>query len=244
MKIRSLTFVLLLAAFAAPAAASAASTAPRATLLACHPALASADRSMTIVGTARARTGEQRVEIRFDLQRRHSSAESFARLSAPGLGVWNVSRAGVRALRYVKTIDNLAAPSGYRALVRFRFRDSTGHVVRRARRTTAVCRQPDLRPDLHPVTFEVQAASPTTRRYVVTVVNRGATAAGAFAVGLSVDGIAQPPQSAAALAAGERTEVAFEAPRCTSSYTFTIDPDAAVDEADETDDVHTIACLE
>jgi hypothetical protein len=90
------------------------------------------------------------------VQERLPGEELFHTVSAPGLGVWRGSASGVKIYQYVKQVTNLSFPADYRALVRFRWLNDKGDVVRRAERHTLQCAQlalvPAPAPPITPVT--------------------------------------------------------------------------------------------
>jgi hypothetical protein len=232
-------------AAAAPAHAELAATlgGARAVLATCHRDTEQGDRFMTVIATMRTQPGAERLGIRFDLLQK-LPGDRYRHLRAPGLGVWSLSDAGRPAYRYVKRIENLAAPARYRAVVRFRWYDDRGRTLREARRVTRSCRQPDYRPDLKLQTPEVQAPQGDTQRFEVGVVNTGRTVASNFDVLLAVNGVLQPVQAIQQLAPGERDRVRFLGPRCRpgSLVSFTVDPDNRVDEHAEDNDSVSVPC--
>jgi hypothetical protein len=179
--------------------------------------------------------------VRFTLQVRDEGvARHWRKVVAPGFDEWLTSVAGVRKYSYTRTIQNLTAPASYRTIVRFRWLDEDGLVLRSTRATSSACRQPDMRPDLEPLRIEtLPGPDADTRRYRVTVRNGGRTAAGAFDVALG-DAVLRVP----ALAAGAEQVVTFTGPPCAADAppTVTVDPDDAVDERDENDNVLVAAC--
>jgi hypothetical protein len=124
-----------------------------ATLEQCVTAVAQAERSATFAGEMTAIAGSARMLMRIDVQERLPAAALFRTVSAPGLGVWRGSDAGVKVYKSLKQVTNLSAPADYRAVVRFRWLNADGHLIRAAERRTAACVQPA--PPLAP-------ASPTT----------------------------------------------------------------------------------
>ena len=124
-------------------------------------------------------------------------------------------------------------------------RAADGHVIARFTKATPECEQPDDRPNLRPTAVAVRpGTSAATRTYVVRVANKGRTEAPAFAVGLSVDGVAVPQLMGGPLAAKTQTTVSFVAPRCHAGSTLAATADAgdAVDERDETDNRLAVPC--
>lgn len=74
----------------------------------------------------------------------------------PGLGSWRTSEPGVKIFKDVKQVSNLDAPADYRAVVRFRWTDAKGTVIKREVLRTSVCRQPASE-------AQVGAQAPTAR---------------------------------------------------------------------------------
>jgi CARDB len=230
---------LLLLAF--PAAADAATV----KVVDCIPSLDPAARSTTFEARMRAARGSERMQLRFTLQVREDALRGWRRVSATGFDTWLTSMPGVRRYSYAKTVTNLSAPAAYRAIVRFRWLDEDGEAVRSARETSASCRQPDLRPDLEPRRVDVlPAADPDTRRYAVLLRNDGRTDAPPFAATLAI-GEDQPVATPVlGMPAGIQGTVTFVAPACRagSRLTVALDPDEAVDERDEDDNVLATPC--
>jgi hypothetical protein len=129
--------------------------------------------------------------------------------------------------------------------VRFRWYGRDGRVLRRARRRTATCRQPDPRPDLR---ADALAAAPglgaDTVTYLLTVRNAGRGAAGPFAVALASAGMPQPTVAVDGLAPGASRVVSVPGPSCAAGATvrFVLDAGGAITEADEADDVVDRPC--
>jgi hypothetical protein len=111
-----------------------------------------ADRSATFSAEMTAIAGTARMAMRIEVQERLPGEELFHTVSAPGLGVWRGSAPGVKIYQYVKQVTNLSSPATYRALVRFRWLNDKGSVVRRAERHTLQCVQPASVPVAPPTT--------------------------------------------------------------------------------------------
>ena len=152
---------------------------------------------------------------------------------------------GVGKYVYTKHLVSLAAPAAYRVQVRFRWLDADGERVASSRRTSAVCNQRDLRPNLKPLGVTAQpGADAEHARYVVPVVNRGRSLAGPFDVVVSVDGVTLTPAQAPELAPAERALVEVVGPACTDGQMLTadVDPTGAVDERAEGDNRLSVPC--
>ena len=119
-----------------------------------------------------------------------------------------------------------------------------GPTLQQAVRRTRTCKQPDLRADLAIGPLTAERAGTGKLAYTVIVRNDGRTATPTFGVGFAVGDQAQPPQTVQPLAAGEQRALTFVAPRCDASepVRVTLDPDLAVDEANEGNNTRTIAC--
>lgn len=185
------------------------------------------------------------MEMRIDLLERSGTATTYARISAPGLGVWRESAPGVQIYRNVRQVTNLPAPARFRAAISYRWLDTQGRVVRQTTRQTAVCVQPDERP-LLVVARVVITPSPSSldAQYAITLRNDGRGPAGPFPVALTVNGVPQPSLVVQSLGAGARVVLPAVAPRCTpgSSVTVTIDPQSTVGEAPGGGLPKTVAC--
>lgn len=227
---------LLAACLAVPPVAAARTVHAR--LLSCHSALRPVQRSLTVEGEMfRAAAGE-RMQMRFDLLRR-APGGGFRRLPAPGLGVFKRAQAGVADYRFRKTIRNLPAPAELRVQVTFRWLTPTGREVARLVRSSPVCRQPELRPDLR-----VVALSAGSGGYRVVVRNAGASPALGFLVGVVVDGRPLTAQRVATLGPGESRPLIFAGPACDPGQLVLarVDQHRRVDEASELDNVRAIPC--
>ena len=188
-------FIVLLALLALAPAASAA-TAPKVRLVACQSALEQSDRYAVFEGRMRSVAGDARMQMRFTLEVRDEETRRWHAVATPGFGRWVSSDPGVSRYVYTKRVENLVAPAGYRAVVRFRWLDADGHRLASQRAVSPVCSQPDLRPNLRPLDITVRATpKPDRVRYAIPVVNRGRSVAGAFELALTVGGQALPLQA-------------------------------------------------
>jgi len=134
-----------------PFAASAASAASgpsgasgaTATLEQCATAtIPQTERSATFAGEMTAIAGTARMEIRIDLQERALGELQYRTVSAPGLGVWHSSTAGVKVFTHIQQVTNLSAPAFYRGALRFRWVSASGHLLKSEELHTTRCEQP------------------------------------------------------------------------------------------------------
>jgi CARDB len=235
-------------ALALPAGAQAQAPPLRAKLAACTSGPAAAARTATFVGSMPAVAGTKRMWMRFDLLARMPPATSYVAMKVPKLGVWQKSAPGRVSSGFVFTqrVQALAAPGSYRALVRFRWYDKAGKLLRSTTRQSSICKQPDQRPDVRAGALEaVRGPQSSQATYQLAVRNDGHTASGPFDVVLTVGAVEQPPQRVlGGLAPGASETVTFKAPSCApgSTVRFELDAEDEVDESGEVDDIVERAC--
>ena len=218
----------------------------RAGVTACPSGAVPTDRNATFVGSMSAVKGATRMEMRFDLLQQRPG-EVYTRVPVPKWGIWAKSLPGVPSFSYERRVEQLSAPAAYRVLIRFRWRDGAGHVVRHARRYSAVCVQPDPRPDL--VLGKLTTAPTTsadTKRSDIVVRNTGRTdVAVPFQVVLDDEsGARLGDGSLLSLPAGQQATVSITAPACYPGQRlrFTADAGGAVDEAIERNNTASRTC--
>jgi hypothetical protein len=135
-------------ALSLPAATStqgpASSTKPpvSATLEQCQTSTEQPERAATFAGEMAALPGTAKMEMRVDVLERMPKELTFHSVAAPGLGVWRTAAPGVKTYRYLKEVTNLAAPAYYRAVVRFRWMNAKGHLIKALELKTARCAEP------------------------------------------------------------------------------------------------------
>lgn len=167
------------------------------------------------------------------------------RIRVPALSKWRKSKSGVGTFAWKQELLNLAAGATYRVSVDFRWLSADGAVVRKTRVRSAPCRQYSDLPNLKPTLVgSMGSATPGMRRYRVRVDNTGAATASGASLRLAVDGTVAQTQPLAALAAGESRVVTIVGPACGSWVEATVDPDDAVVELSESDNVHALACAD
>jgi len=204
-----------------------------------------AQRVASFEATARAIAFSDRMQLRFTVQAKSGAQPFWHRVLTPGLDGWRTSMPGVRRYAYTRTLQNLSAPASYRTVVRFRWLDVDGDVIRGVKHKSPSCRQADLRPDLRPRRVEQHpAASPGDRRYVVLVKNTGRTLAPPASVSLRAGDHLLPPGTVPSVLPGATRRIAFTAPVCASGEELVVSVDATglVDEADEEDNELVVPC--
>lgn len=243
---RLATTACLLASLATPVAAAAQQRPPlRAALAACTTGATGGARTATFTASMPAVADAARMAIRFSLLQRMAGDAEFAVVPLPAWGRWERSLPGRTGFIYTKRVRALRAPGAYRARVRFRWFAADGRVLRRAGRLTAVCRQPDPRPNLTPGALAVAPGlAADTVTYLLTVRNAGRGGAGPFGVALVTAGMPQAPVAVGGLAAGESRVVEVPGPRCAPGTTvrFALDDQGTVAESDEADDIVDRPC--
>ncbi len=243
-------------------AASSASTAdlgasqPRARLqrFVCQPALEPAARAVSVRAVMRPLPGTKKMLLRFDL-RSKSPGASYGAVSGGDLGTWIAPGDKTLGQRprdvwiLNKQVVDLPAPAAYRFRVSFRWTGAHERVLDTAVRDSPTCLQPELRPDLLVQSVDVQAIAgkPKWDRYVATIRNRGATAAGSFEVLFSPGGVlpvqARIVQGLRAHSSIQRTFVA-PVSACTtmSAPTVTVDPNEQIDDQNRANNSLTAVC--
>jgi hypothetical protein len=113
-----------------------------ATLQQCVTALTEGERSATFAGEMTAIPGTARMEMRVDVEERIPGEPLYRVVSAPGLGVWRASDTGVKQYTHIQQVTDLAAPAFYRGLVRFRWLNAKGRLIKAEEVRTPRCEQP------------------------------------------------------------------------------------------------------
>lgn len=236
------TATALAAAAAAPAPALAADA--RVSVDECGVVTAKRLTGVTFSGEMGYVDGAASMAMRFELLSRPAGDSAFQRV--PGTDD-SVRRRAVRLYRYgprTFVLPDLNSAAEYRAQITFRWYDRSGRVLRSERRRSDVCRLAPLA-DLSPEALATTVGpQPGLMTYAVAVRNHGRADAGAFDVALRIGGERRPPVTVTGLAAGETRSVSFVAPRCAPGEVlrFEVDPDGRVGEADEDDNVLSVAC--
>jgi hypothetical protein len=202
------------------------------------------DHSAAFYGRMNRLPDTDRMSMRFTLLERDVEA-GYSPVRAPGLGRWRKSKPGVRAFGYRQRVRGLVDGSLYRMQVDFRWYDTDGELVHRARRRSRTCSQTGPLPNLR---VKVLDSVPTqihgVTRYRVRVANRGRAPVDGVGVRFAVDGSAVDTQTLAHLEPDEAAFLGFRGPDCQTGVEATVDPDGLIRETVEDDNVHALSCAE
>ena len=245
MRFRETAIVVCAAAaavIAGPASALADPPPASVHLKACRTGSDPADRSATFVGHMRSVPGSVRLAMRFQL------LESTGDGSAPirsDLGPWHTSRDGVDKFTYSQTVNGMTPGDSYRVVVRFRWLDGSGQVVRRAKRKSAACTQPGL-PNLTIAGIKVAPGNANgTAMYRVSVSNNGEGRADKVVVRLYSDGSHLiDSRRIKHLPSGATRTLKISGPVCQPGHTVraVVDPANRIEESNENDNVLARTC--
>lgn len=237
-----LTLTMLAAALILPGSAQAAVLKlPSSKVLDCRSGDTPESRSATFQGRMRAIAGTDRMLMRISLTARFGDGRRHA-VSVPALRAWRSARPGIRDFRYRQTITGLQGGGEYRASIDFRWLDSDGNLLRKARRLSGVCRQQGELANLKVGLPSALPGPEGTAVYIVPVVNDGKAAARDVAVELFVDGAATNVGHIDSIAPGERREVRFTGPSCRQRLRMVVDPGDSIRERVESDNADTARC--
>ncbi len=187
-----------------------------------------------------------RMAMRFELQQRGGGRPWLPVTGVPSFDEWEQSQPGRPGFVVTKKVTGLSPGGAYRAVVRFRWLDDQGAVLRTAKRVTGPCLQPDTRPDLAPT---APAIVPATRSdlvvYRITVANKGKGNAASSDVTVEVNGTVQPAQRIDPLGPKDAIVVTFQAPRCAtgSIVRFRVDASDELAEIDERNNLLERRCV-
>jgi hypothetical protein len=126
-----------------------AAPAVSATVDQCVSAETAAGRSVTFTGQMETAPGATRMDMQIVLLE-HTRGSAGFHVPSGGVGAWQRSETGVKIYKYVRQVTNLPAPAAFRALIRYRWLDETGRVMRSEDLHTPVCRQPGPSPASSP----------------------------------------------------------------------------------------------
>ena len=233
---RAASIVALLAPLLVPSVARAGD-APKlqATVSSCQTGIDPASRTAVFTASMPASDDTARMAIRFDLQQRTVDGGIWKKVAAPSFGRWERSRRGVAGFVYAKDVHGLTAPGEYRAVVRFRWYALPTAPSPRCAGPPAAASSPTSGPTSSAARVQVVPAADGTATYRVAVRNTGRTAAGPFAVALTVGGAPAARTTVGGLAPGAATTVELTGPACAAGRPaqLTIDDGNAVDESSE-----------
>jgi len=193
------------------------------------------------------------MQLRFQLFSKPNAAPVFSPVIGGDLGTWitpknpTLGQQPGDVWNLQKQVADLGAPASYRFRVSFKWLGARGHILAVTMKLSATCFQPELRPDLAVESFTGQAipGHPNENRYVVTIRNDGATAAGPFEV-LFAPGGAAPvtTKQVPGLAAHTRVARDFLGPVCdpASTPTVTVDPTDQVDDYNRANNTMAAVC--
>jgi len=249
-----LTVTLVLAAAPARGADASSGTPAGARLATCHRAPTIDQRVASVATWMRPVPNGQHLAVKVDLWERSPGQKWAMRTDVPGLGGWvTPSDAGVGSrsgdvFKYRQAVGRLEVPAVYRFRVAFRWLDADGNVVREAGRSTGVCRQPDVRPDLVLLDVRALPADGGLVRYAVRVGNEGVSPVGRAVVAATFPGDSAPglhTHAVRALPPGATAVIRFVGPGCAAGEqpaSFVVDPSSLVEESDETNNAASAAC--
>jgi hypothetical protein len=151
----------LLALLVSAAGAAARTHTPLAARLAgCTTGEGVAERAATFTASMPALPGARRLWMRFTLEVRVPPDGGYARVPLDTWHRWERAEPGRPGFIYTKRVEGLTGPAVYRAVVRFRWADADGHVLRRARLVTRGCRQPGPPGDTAPAAAATSPPQP------------------------------------------------------------------------------------
>jgi hypothetical protein len=204
-------------------------------LTACQTGDEERERLATFHGRMTTIPGAERMWMRFTLLERVGTGPELV-VPTTQLRVWRKSRPGVRTFGYRQTVAGLENGTTYRALVRFRWYDSEGRLLRSARRHSPECRIAGDLPNLR--VLDVRALpgdTPGTEVFSVDVTNDGKARADVARLDLFVDSGAPDGQDVGPLEPGETRTVRFTGPACRNRIRAVVDRENAIREMREDD---------
>ncbi len=107
----------------------------------CVTAPTQADRSVTFTGQMETVAGAHRMAIEIVVQEHTIEEEGFHTLTTAGLGSWQRSEVGVKIYKVRQAVTDLPSPAVFRAIVRYRWMNEKGQVIRHDERRTPICKQ-------------------------------------------------------------------------------------------------------
>jgi hypothetical protein len=111
----------------------------------CETGAAAEDRMVVFRGSMPADLPAVRLGMNFELQERAPGADEFERVDAARFGIWQKSASGASGYVLDKRVTALVPGAAYRVVVRYRWYAKSTKVLRSAKRTSAMCKQPTAR---------------------------------------------------------------------------------------------------
>jgi hypothetical protein len=217
----------------------------------CHRALQASKRVVSVTSVMRPITGTARLRMRFQLTT--DAGGKLSQVHGGDLGTWispNPITLGqepddVWIVRH--PVNGVAVPADYRFRVSFRWVGADHKTIATATRSSALCRQPDMRPDLLVQSIDVDAVggNTTENKYVAVIANDGLTVAKSFDVEfVPGDGSATQTVAIPRLLAHATHSETFIGPACASGTapTIRVDPAHHVNDLNLTNNSLTATC--
>ena len=183
------------------------------------------------------------MELRFDLYTRPIGDSAWTLVTnVPKFSSWD--RPSSSSVVWSKSVGGLTVGQSYRVLVTHRWLSKSGRVIRRVVLPSAVCDQPDTRPDLTASFVGARALSNGSTLYTLIVRNIGFGAARGFSVAMRVNGVELPTARVTSLDARKSRLVTFTAAACKSGSMLRGEADFSkeVVESSEANNVIETAC--
>ena len=172
-----------------------------------------------------------------------TGGDDATRVRVPGLRRWRSSRPGVKTFAYRQGFRNLPENASHRVRVDYRWYAEDGTEVDRVIRRSGRCRQFVELPNL---VARIGAVLPTkvdgVVRYRTVVLNNGKAEASSVPVRLTVDGKVVDTVTLASLGPGEQRSVVIRGPECSRLVKLEADPEKAIAESSDADNVHELSC--
>jgi hypothetical protein len=162
----------------------------------CSPNLQPLLRGLSVTGVMRPVSGTEKFRMRFELLRAAHRSGPYKIVHGANLGTWiapsdpNLGRQPGDVWNVTHPVVGVARPGYYRMRVSFAWLGSHNRRLALVTRATPACALLERRPDLlvSRLVSVTPLANPGRAAYVAAIRNRGVTAAGPFAVALSVAG--------------------------------------------------------
>ena len=234
---------LLLAGTTLFAPAAHADETARVRMLSCEPWQEDVGGAVAYEARMHTVDGARRMSLRYRLLEKVGDG-AFERVSGEGLGVWRKSRAGATVFSWNHRVEGLHKGAVYRAVVRFRWHDDDGDVIRTERRRSETCVQPGGLPNLRVARIEIRRGQVDgTAVYKVEIANGGADVARTVGVVLRVDGEIVDEEVIDVLQPKETQTVTFNGPVCHRHMRVVVDPKDLIAESREEDNTLGPSCL-